>query len=360
VRLGLVLYGSLDSISGGFLYDRILVDYLRRQGEQVEIISLPWRDYALNLADNFSPAVYRLLVRMKPDVLIQDELCHPSLFWLNRRYRRRFSGVPVISLVHHLRCSEARPAWQNRLYRLVERLYLDSTAGFIVNSQATRRAVAAVSGRPKPLVVAVPGGDRFAGTVSGAAIRARVQAPGPLQIMFLGNLIPRKGLHTLLEALAALPRQWRLVAAGSLDMDPAYVCAVRRQVASLGLEGQVAFTGALAEEGVAEVLAQSHVLAVPSTYEGYGIVYLEGMSFGLPAVATTAGGAKEIITHGQDGFLIPPEDPAGLARCLEILLQDRERLVAMSLAARKTFLAHPTWEETCRSVHHFLQDMVRK
>ncbi len=360
MRLGLVIFGSLATVSGGFLYDRILVDYLRRQGEQVEIISLPWRTYARHFVDNFSPAVFRRLARIEPDVLVQDELCHPSLFWLNRRYRRRFPGVPVISLVHHLRCSEARLVWQNRLYRLVERLYLNSTDGFIVNSQATRRAVAAASGRMKPMVVAVPGGDRFAGTVSEAAIRARAQAPGPLRILFLGNLIPRKGLHTLLEALAALPHQWRLVAAGSLAMDSAYVRAVRRQVIRLGLEEWVAFTGALAEEEVAGRLAQSHVLAVPSTYEGYGIVYLEGMSFGLPAIATTAGGAREIITHGHDGFLVPPEDPVSLARRLEILLQERERLLAMSLAARKTFLAHPTWEDTCRSIHHFLQDMARK
>ncbi|MDI6852474.1 MAG: glycosyltransferase family 4 protein [Deltaproteobacteria bacterium] len=360
MRLGLVIYGSLDIISGGFLYDRILVDYLRHQGEQVEIIALPWRTYPRNLADNFSAAVFRRLAEIKVDVLIQDELCHPSLFRQNRLYRRRFQEVPVISLVHHLRCSEARPAWQNRLYRLVERLYLNSTDGFIFNSRATKREVEAVVGRMKPSVMAVPGGDRFAATLSDAALMARAKSPGPLQILFLGNLIPRKGLHTLLEALASLPRLWRLVAAGSLDMDTAYVRAVRRQVARLGLAEEVAFTGPLAEDEVAAFLAQSHVLAVPSTYEGYGIVYVEGMSFGLPAIATTAGGAREIITHGHDGFLVPPEDPAGLAECLEILLQDREKLLAMSLAARKTFLAHPTWQETCRSIHQFLQDIAGK
>jgi len=361
VRLGLVIYGSLDTISGGFLYDRLLVEYLRRQGEEVEILALPWRTYARHLFDNFSVKVFRQLARTELDVLIQDELCHPSLVWLNRRYRRRFPGVSIISLVHHLRCSEARPDWQNRLYRVVERLYLNSVDGFICNSRATRRAMAEVSGRNKPAVVAVPGGDRFAGTISEAVIRARAQAPGPLQLLFLGNLIPRKGLHTLLEALAVLPRPtWRLVVAGSLTMDAAYTQAIHRQVERMGLREQVTFTGPLIVEEVAGRLAQSQVLAVPSTYEGYGIVYLEGMSFGLPAIATTAGGAQEIITHGRDGFLVAPEDPAGLARCLKLLLGDRERLLAMSLAARETFRAHPTWEETCRTVHHFMQGLMKK
>jgi glycosyltransferase involved in cell wall biosynthesis len=114
------------------------------------------------------------------------------------------------------------------------------------------------------------------------------------------------------------------------------------------------------DEEVVQALTRNHLLAVPSTHEGYGIAYLEGMSFGLPAIATTAGGAGEIITHGRDGFLTAPGDAAALAACLGELLRDRERLLAMSLAARKTFLAHPTWEESCAKIHAFLQDVAGK
>ena len=53
MKIGLIIYGSLDTLSGGYLYDRMLVDYLRAQGDTVEIISLPWRNYAAHLTDNF-------------------------------------------------------------------------------------------------------------------------------------------------------------------------------------------------------------------------------------------------------------------------------------------------------------------
>ena len=53
MRIGLVIYGSLDTLSGGYLYDRKLVEYLRAQGDTVEVISLPWRNYAAHLTDNF-------------------------------------------------------------------------------------------------------------------------------------------------------------------------------------------------------------------------------------------------------------------------------------------------------------------
>ncbi len=87
MRIGLVIYGSLEIVSGGYLYDRKLVEHLQAQGEQVEIMALPWRSYTRHLTDNFSGALYRRLRKTGLDVLLQDELNHPSLFLLNHRLR---------------------------------------------------------------------------------------------------------------------------------------------------------------------------------------------------------------------------------------------------------------------------------
>jgi glycosyltransferase involved in cell wall biosynthesis len=95
---------------------------------------------------------------------------------------------------------------------------------------------------------------------------------------------------------------------------------------------------------------------VPSSYEGFGIAYLEGMAFGLPAIATTAGAAGEIVTHGKDGYLISPGDSHALAEHLLQLAMDRQLLLAMSLAARERFLAHPTWEQSGETIREFLLD----
>ena len=92
---------------------------------------------------------------------------------------------------------------------------------------------------------------------------------------------------------------------------------------------------------------------MPSSYEGFGIVYLEGMAFGLPALATTAGGAVEIITSGRDGFLVSPGDHGALARQLGTLMADRDLLLTMSLVAQQRFAAHPTWDDAGAAVHRF-------
>src|SRR6188474_2107419 len=122
MKIGLVIYGSLDTVSGGYLYDRKLVEYLRAQSDTVEIISLPWRNYAAHLTDNLT---FRLPGNL--DILIQDELNHPSLIGANQSKH----PYPVISLVHHLRCSELRTNWQNAFYRIIEKKYLNSVDGFI-------------------------------------------------------------------------------------------------------------------------------------------------------------------------------------------------------------------------------------
>jgi glycosyltransferase involved in cell wall biosynthesis len=176
-----------------------------------------------------------------------------------------------------------------------------------------------------------------------------------LEIVFIANLIPRKELHTLLAALAAIPRAgWRLTVAGSLNMDVPYVEVIRRQLEQTSLTAQVDLVGSLESNELAALLARSHVLAVPSSYEAFGIVYLEGMSFGLPAIASTAGGAGEIINPGLDGFLVAPGDAPALAGHLERLMLDRGLLLQMGLAARANFGRHPTWEESLSSIHRFL------
>jgi glycosyltransferase involved in cell wall biosynthesis len=358
MRVGLLVYGSLETLSGGYLYDRRLVEYLQQQGDQVEVIGLPWRGYLRALGDNFSPGLRDRLAGLRIDILIQDELNHPSLFWVNRHLGSR-PAYPIVSIVHHLRCSEARPAWQNRFYAGIERRFLESVDGFIFNSQTTRRSVEAMTGRECPNVVAYPGGDRLAPQVTDEDIASRARQPGPLQLLFLGNLIARKGLHILLEAVSKLPEgTWQMDVAGNPAFEPAYARAVQRQAVRLGIAGQVHFLGPQFDQALAGLMRASHLLVVPSSYEGFGIAYLEGMGFGLPAIASSSGATAEIITPGQDGFLVEPGDAVGLAGCLRQLIDNRDLLVALSLGARRRYLAHPTWEQSAMKAREFLLDML--
>lgn len=362
MRVGLVIYGNLENLSGGYLYDRKLVEQLHAHGDQVKVISLPWRNYLQHLGDNFSQRLLVRLQRLEVDLLLQDELNHPSLAWLNARLKK-VAPYPIVSIVHHLRSSEDRPAWQNRLYQQVEDRYLNSVDGFIFNSQTTRQVVESrltrESLRQVRWTVAFPGGDQYSPQISEKAIRDRAFETGPLRLLFVGNVIPRKGLHILLGALRQIPwDQWELRVAGRLDVDEHYARSIRKLVAMEGLVESVRFLDRLTTEQLAAQMAECQALVVPSTYEGFGIAYLEGMGFGLPAIATTAGAAGEFISEDENGYLMPPKDKYALAKPIRKLIQNREHLAKLSLAARARYLAHPTWQESMTGAVHFLHSLA--
>lgn len=352
MHVGFVIYGDLGNTSGGFLYDRELVEYLRKRGDTVEVISLPWRTYRYQLRDNLSPDVYRRL-RGEYDVLLQDELCHPSLLLANRRLDRDY---PVVSIVHSAKTAEMGSSRWNWLFREIERQYLRTVDGVVCNSRATAETVERLVDAPK--VVVPPGRGHRSPDVTAEEIAARSRET-PVRIVFVGNLIPRKGVHTLVDGLAHLPTgAWQLTVVGSLESNRRYVARLRQLIERLSLGEAVTFTGRLSDVELADCLRRNHLLAMPSAYEAFGIVYLEGMGFGLPALATTAGGADEIVAEGENGFLVPPNDPRAIAERLEPVLDDRDRLREMSFAARETYEMHHSWTETGSRIRDFLQRLA--
>jgi glycosyltransferase involved in cell wall biosynthesis len=359
MRVGLVIYGSIDTRSGGYLYDRMLICQLERSGHQVEIVSMPHGSYGTNLLDNLSREWTQRLRSLDVDILLQDELNHPSLSLMNHAVRRGLR-YPVVSIVHHLRSSEHRPSWQNRIYGIVEQIYLRSVDGFIFNSETTRRTVTEIPGTSRSAVIALPSASHLGPAIEETTIQKRASRNGPLEILFLGSVTPRKGLHVLLRALRNIePHRWRLTVAGSLSADERYAQGIWRQIRSAGLCPNVRMAGVVPDADLRRLMHRSHLLALPSSYEGFGIAYLEAMAFGLPVIGTTAGAAWETIANGVNGYLIPPEDPNTLGSRLESLITDRARLAAMGLAARRRFLDHPTWEESMGDAVRYIESMTR-
>ena len=358
MRLGLVIYGSLETPTGGYLYDRLLVDHLRRAGHTLRIFSMAWGGYPRLVLQNVSLRLAREIRRAELDALLEDELNHASLVGLNRLLRR--PGRPIISIVHHLRSAEPA-AWPPRsVVRAVERRYLSGVDAFIYNSDATREAVRALAGQDVPGVVAHPGGDRLGAGLQAAHIRVRALAEGPLQVIYVGAVTPRKGLQRLIEAMAALPTGVaRLRVVGDLTRSAAYVRRVREQAERLGVDARVEILGRLTDGELAACLATGHVLAVPSTLEGFGIAYLEGMAFGLPCLAASQGGAGEFVQDGVSGFLIDEDNPQALASRLRFLASDRENLARMGLAARLRYEQQPAWEESLERIHRFIVEVAQ-
>jgi glycosyltransferase involved in cell wall biosynthesis len=346
MKVGLVIYGPLATTSGGYLYDRMLVEHLRSRGEQVEVISLEsvslWRGLVGGPSYDLSSEY---------DVLLQDELCHPSLLRFNRRAHQQ----PIVSIVHNLHADLS--GWASPLYRPFERLYLGSVDAFIFNSEATRTSVTKLVGSDRPELVATPGGDRL-GQMTEDAITARAFQRGPLRLIFLGNVVRSKGLGTILEALGSFREgSFRLDVVGSYDVEPRYATAMRRRAGRFG--SSVQFHGILDGTALSRILSQAHALVLPSNYEGFGIAYLEGMAHGLVAVGTTAGAVPDLVSDGVDGFLIHPRDSRELRDRLLRLAYDRRLVCRMGISALEKYRSMPAWKTSMERIRRFLLSLSR-
>ncbi|MCA1603130.1 MAG: glycosyltransferase family 4 protein [Acidobacteria bacterium] len=354
-----MIYGSIETLTGGYLYDRTLLDHLVSRGDRAEVISLPRRShYPRAFCDNASPTLVRRLTRARFDVLLQDELVHPSVVFLNGWLRAR-ARYPIVAIVHLLRSSEETARGLRGFYSAAERRYLCTVDAALYNSETTRRAVETLLGRSLPGVIAYPGCDHLAVERSETELAARARAAGPLRVLSIANVLPGKGLCVLIDALSRLPADsWRLQIVGSLTMDRPYVDRLRDLIGRAGLGANVCLVGTVPNPRIPEYLLTSHLLVVPSHYEALGIAYLEAMRFGLPVIATAAGGAHEIVEHGREGFLVAPGDADALTRHLRLLVADRELLLRMGLAARRRTARHPTWDQSFERARTFLRSLV--
>ncbi|MGH9277993.1 MAG: glycosyltransferase family 4 protein [Acidimicrobiales bacterium] len=358
MRVALVTYGTGEAATGGYLYNRRILGELAAWGDQVEVVSLPEGTYPRHLAHSVSPSLPRLVAASPCDVMLQDELCHPSLLVANRAPR---APRPIVALVHVLRSSEHGHTRWRRVYAAAERRYLATVDAVVCNSHATRGAVESLMGRTLPGVVAYPGADHLTAPVSDEDVLRRARAPGPLRIASVANVVPGKGLHDLVTALARLPAgSWHLVVAGSLTTDRRYVERLKGLARGLGVERDIEFPGSLPDDAIASLLVSNHVVAIPSRYEALGIAYLEAMRFGLPVIATAAGGPPEIIEDGREGFLVAPGDIDAITRALRSLADDRDLVVRMGLAARRRAASHVSWEQSGEQVRELLLSLCRR
>ncbi len=151
---------------------------------------------------------------------------------------------------------------------------------------------------------------------------------------------------------------WHLRVVGRTDIDPGYTRRCQNLAFQLGLSSKVEFLGTLTDTDLVHAYQTSQLLVVPSSFEGFGIVYLEAMRWGVIPVASAAGGAAEIIQNNESGWLVTPGDREGLTAILINACLHPEMLKSMRQAALQRYAAFPTWSQTAETIRTFLLSLV--
>ncbi|MEN9213824.1 MAG: glycosyltransferase [Gloeomargarita sp. DG02_4_bins_56] len=158
-----------------------------------------------------------------------------------------------------------------------------------------------------------------------------------LTVIYVGVLIPRKGVHHLINAFAQAVKS---VPAGQLKIigrpeNRDYAQTLKAQVDQCNLQDKILFLPEMPQQELAYEMAQSTVLVLPSLSEGLGRVLVEAMATGTPVIGTKVGGIPDIIQEGLTGFLVPPEDEHILAQKIIYLLEHPEKVSAMGQRGRE-------------------------
>ena len=325
--------GDLDTPTGGYAYDRRMIAELRELG---------WRPEVLNLGDGFprpnaltrAAAQAHLSDVPKGRPIVIDGLAFGVLPEAGEALRQTH---PLIALVHHPLALESGLTPQEAdAMRASERAALACARSVVVTSSATGRLLAAGYGvAADRITVAEPGTDRPA--------LVRAVPDGPVALLAVGAVVPRKGYDVLVAALASLTDlPWRLTIVGDTGRDVAAALQLFGDIATHGLADRVTLSGAVSAERLAGLYANADLFVLPSRHEGYGMAFAEALAHGLPVVGTTAGAIPDTVP-ADAGMLVPPDDPGALSAALRRLIEDKAERSRLAAGAHAAAARLPTW-----------------
>jgi len=264
-------------------------------------------------------------------------------------FKRRFPRARIWLNLHSttfITPPYANPAKVGRYLRMADRV--------LVNSRFLRRFILNRHGRSITVSIVYPGveSERFAGR-DGEAERARRGWKGRRIALYVGRLIPKKGVHHLMECLPDWSRKipgFLLVVVGSAfygsHRKTAYVRRLHRKARPW--RRHVHFEPYVSHTQIPTWYAMADVVVVPSAgREAFGLVNAEAMAAGVPVVATRAGGIPEIVANGRTGFLVDAARPVpGLKEKVHKLLTDDALRREMGARGRERVRKRFSWERT--------------
>jgi len=265
-----------------------------------------------------------ILRSQAPDV-VHTHLIHGDLYGLRAA---RQAGFPATISSRH----NDNPFRRNPVVKMAIRAAMHRADRVIAISAALADFVTQTEGVPAEKVTVIRYGLEPRSYPPDAVAQAHTRLKLPLEVPvvgFFGRLIAQKGVDVLLEAFTRLRPAHpdaRLIIVGDGDQRD----NLETQAAALGLETCVTFTGWVDDAAV--LMLGCDVIAMPSRWEGFGLVALEAMNARRPLVASQVSALPEIVVEGETGRLVPPDDPEQLAKAIGGLLAAPDQARAMAEA----------------------------
>jgi len=332
MHLAFIVPGALDQRTGGYLFDRRIVEGLRGMGHGVSVHELPGR---FPMADATARRAGAAVLDGLADgsIAVIDGLALPAFA---ESLPAAAPRLRLVGFVHHpLALETGLPLATRETLARTEARLLPRLRGVLCPSRTTEWHLVELGVAVASIAVTPPGTD---------PAPARAPRPeGPPLLLTVGTVTPRKGHLLLIEALAPLAdRPWQLTCIGSLDRSPETARALTQAMRQHRLQQRVTLAGEWPPERIASAYAEADLFVLASYHEGYGMALAEALAHGLPIVATTAGAIPETVP-AEAALLVPPGDRDQLTRALAQLLDNSALRTRLAAGAAAAGAALPDW-----------------
>ncbi|MFH1903479.1 MAG: glycosyltransferase family 4 protein [Candidatus Omnitrophota bacterium] len=252
-----------------------------------------------------------------------------------------FRRTPLVTRIHtpsskHMQITQRKINLDLNLRFCLESVMIMQSNLVTSSSHANARMIMPEVGIPPEKTTIIPLGINLPKVNSAITVKRN----GPFSVLFVGRLERRKGFHVLMKAIPTILREMpevNFIIVGRDTSDGPDRQSFKKYVLQDFPEQyneNVQFPGYVSEEELSVYYKNCDLFIAPSLYESFGLIYVEAMAYGKPVIGCRVGGVPEVVKDGETGILVPPEDPAELARAITEILINYPLREKMSQAAR--------------------------
>jgi glycosyltransferase involved in cell wall biosynthesis len=330
--------GDPDTPTGGFVYGRHAVRGLAEAGRLGAVVRI---DGPFPATDSDTLARAALAIAAIPDnaIVVVDGLGFAPLIEVIQPHAHRFT---VVALIHHPLGDETGLDADERARWLRDEVAALAITRRVITTSRTTATRLVDLGIDQSLLHAVPPG---VDEPVDLAFRETRLSDGPLRLLTVATLVPRKGQDLLVGALAHLAdRQWSADFVGD-PRNPDYARRLADQIAESRLGTRIALHGAVSPDRLEPFWRRADLFVLPSRYEGWGIAFVEAVRWGLPVIGTTAAAIPEAVPS-EAAILVPPDDLGELTAALARILDDPAERKRLSDGAIHAAAGLRRWSDT--------------
>ena len=348
MQLHLLVPGDINTLTGGYIYNKRMVNGLLEMGHNIKVYSIAV-DFPFPSPESRQQFVNIINAIPKDETIIIDSLAFGAIPELLRKIKLNH---PIIALIHMpLSVRNEFTDVQNKRLSILEKKAFTYADLIVVTSAFTMNLLKELGVDPLKIVVVLPGVEVLS--------HKNKYALFPYKLITVSNFTRNKGHLLLVDALNEIKYlNWTLDCYGNTDFDPEYVDTISRLIDFNNLTDKIFIHGPITGNELSKAYVNSDLLIHPSEFETYGMVLTEAMAHGVPVIAS-AGGAIAQTVPASIGAFFKVNDSKSLQQTIKELLLDSNKYQNLCKEASNYINQAQSWAKSIKDFENALKVIIK-